>query len=464
MHIKSYPFFRKVTVEELGTAPLGRVMFHYALPMMITMSATNIYQLVANYFVGQYCGATAISALVLCYPFTLLLNACSVCVGLGASVVGTRLLGQQNGDMVLRVVRLSVLLGIVAGLLFTMVPLLLLTPMLQLFGGRPELLPDARDFILPVILVSLPTILNVILSSQLRIESPHSVLSLNVTSVVLHIFLEWLLVGYLAMGIRGSGYGIAAIELFRSVILLWLFLTRNRHVRLYFRLPQPTTGEVIPQSQLLRRIISNGMPQSVMLLTAVVLNSLVNAQFAVYSTSLAIGAFGICNRYLIFLQSFIHALSASLQPIAAYNYGARQMDRVRQAWQMAVRLSVVVMVVLTVLTFLFAPQIVSIFTSHAVQQEIATQGLRILVVTLPVVAWLLNTNGLMIAIGLSRKAMLVVALRQVFFILPLVYFLPMYWGGVSIWVSYALTDILLIPVVWVISRRIWRQLEETVSA
>ncbi len=458
MQNKQHAFFRKVTVEELGTAPLGRVMFYYALPMMITMSATNIYQLVANYFVGQYCGATAISALVLCYPFTLLLNAFSVCVGLGASVVGARLLGQKNGDMVLCVVRLSVLLGIIIGLVFTVVPLLLLTPMLELFGGRPELMPDARDFITPVILASLPTILNGILSSQLRTESPQTVLSLNLTSVLLHIFLEWFLVYYLALGISGSGYGIAAIEFFRCVVLLWLFFSRNRHLRLAIHLPPPVTAEVIPQRQLLRRIIANGMPQSVMLLTAVLLNSMVNSQFAVYTTSLAIGSFGICNRYLIFLQSFIHALSASLQPIAAYNYGARRMDRVRQSWLMAVRLSVSVMVVFSLLSFFFAPQVVSIFTSHGAQQSIASQGLRILVVTLPVIAWLLNTNALLIAIGMSKQAMLIVALRQVFIILPLIYVLPLFWGAEGIWVSYALTDILLIPIVWMISRKVWRQL------
>lgn len=421
---------------ELGTEKIGKLLMKYAGPAIIAMTASSLYNMIDSIFIGHGVGPLAIAGLAVTFPLMNLSAACGTLVGVGASTIMSVLLGQKNYDVANKVLGNVVTLNIIIGLVFMSVALTFLDPILYFFGASENTIVYAKEYMQVILFGNVITHLYLGLNNQLRASgNPRMAMNLTIMTVILNVIFAPLFIFVLDMGIRGAALATVIAQFVALVVILRYFSNQNR--LLHFRKKNLKLDTRIAKDSL-----SIGLAPFLMNSAACLVTLFINQQLKSYSGDLAIGAYGIVNRISFLFIMINMGLNQGMQPIAGYNYGARKYSRVKEVYGKTVKYATVVALIGFIVSIAFPHAAVSIFTSDRELIELAAKGLVLINLMLPLVGFQMVTSNLFQCLGMINKSIILSMSRQLLFLLPLLYVMPLMLDSKGIWLSFPISDFL----------------------
>lgn len=425
---------QKGNATELGTKPIGKLLMQYAIPAIIAMTASSLYNMIDSIFIGQGVGSLAISGLAITFPFMNLGAAFGAMVGVGASTLISVKLGQKDYATAQTVLGNVVTLNVIIGIAFSIVSLLFLDPILYFFGASADTISYARDFMQVILLGNIFTHMYLGLNAVLRAAGhPQKAMYATINTVIINIILAPLFIYVFHWGIRGAAI---ATVIAQVISLIWQFkILTNKNELLHLR-----RGIYRLQSKIVKNMIAIGLSPFCMNVASCFIVIFINQGLKEYDGDLAIGAYGIVNRLVFICVMIVMGITQGMQPIAGYNYGAQQFQRVTKV----LKLSIWGATAITTLTFLVGELIpelaASLFTSDEGLISRAATGFRIVVAVFPIVGFQMVTSNFFQSIGMANKAIFLSLTRQLLFLLPCLIVLPLFLGANGIWWSMPISD------------------------
>ena len=416
----------KIIPTELGTEETGKLLKKYAVPAIIAMTASSLYNMIDSIFIGHGVGALAISGLAITFPLMNLSAAFGTLVGVGASTMLSVLLGQKNYEAANKVLGNVASLNAIIGILFMAVSLLFLDPILYFFGASENTIPYAREYMQIILAGNAVTHMYLGLNNALRASgNPKLAMNLTIMTVILNVSFKW--------GIRGAAAATVIAQVVALIVVLKYFSDRSR--LLHFE-----KGIFRLDVRIAKDSLAIGVAPFLMNSAACIVTLFINQQLKRYGGDLAIGAYGIVNRISFIFIMIVMGLNQGMQPIAGYNYGARKYSKVNEVFWKTVKYATMVTCLGFLVAEIFPRASVSVFTHDSQMIELATKGLRLLVLAFPFVGFQMVSSNFFQCLGMVNKAILLSLSRQLLFLIPCVYVLPLFFDNVGVWMSFPIAD------------------------
>ncbi|MEG1622609.1 MAG: MATE family efflux transporter [Alistipes sp.] len=429
-----------VTPLSLGTDSIPSLLFRYAIPAIIAMTSSSLYNIIDSIFIGHGVGALAISGLALTMPLMNLASAFGSMVGIGASAIISIRLGQGNRRAAEGTLGNVILLNLIIGVVFTVVSLTFLDPILYFFGASEQTIGYSRDFMQIILVGTIITHLYLGMNEVLRASGyPQKAMLIMLVAVVINCILNPIFIFVLDWGIRGSALATVIAQSIAMLLSLWHFSSSRSF--LHFK-----RGIFRLRRDIVAGILSIGLAPFLLHLCASVVVIFVNKALKENGGDIYIGAYGIINRVVLLFVMVVAGLNQGMQPIVGYNYGAKQYGRVLKTLYMTICCAVCVTTTGFLIGQFFPRQVAMLFVgldggAEAVQLiEAACQGLHIVLIMFPIVGFQIVTSNFFQYIGKPKKAILLSMTRQMLFLVPLLLILPNRWGVVGVWWAMPLAD------------------------
>ncbi len=424
----------------LGTENIRKLLMQYALPAIIAMTASSLYNMVDSIFIGQGVGALAISGLALTFPLMNLSAAFGSLVGVGASTLVSVKLGQKDYDTAQRILGNVLVLNILFGIVITLLGFPFLSPILYFFGGSEDTIGYACDYMGIILIGNTVTHLYFGLNAMLRASGhPKEAMYATIAAVVINTLLDPLFIFGFGWGIRGAAIATILAQLCAMIWQLYLFNNPQEVLHLkrgIFRL----------KSKIVVDSLAIGLSPFMMNLAGCLVVILINQGLKKHGGDLAIGAYGIVNRLAFIVLMIVMGLNQGMQPIAGYNYGARQYKRVIQVLKITIFYATAITTFGFLIGMLMPKWVVSIFTSDAELIRIASKGLRIVIAVFPIVGFQIVISNFFQSIGMAAKAIFLSLTRQLVVLLPCLLILPHFFGTKGVWFSMPVSDFIAVVI------------------
>ena len=424
---------------ELGTRPIGALIRQYAVPGIIAMTASSLYNMVDSIFIGHIpdVGSLSMSGLAVTFPLMNISTAFGTLVGVGAATMISVLLGQKNYKSAEKVLCNDITLNVITGILFTIVSLEWMDPILRFFGASDVTLPYARDYMTIIALGNAVTHLYFGLNSIVRSSgNPKLAMGLTLFTVISNAILDPIFIYTLGLGIQGAAIATVLCQTMALGYTLWYFLDQKRFLHL-------------PRSLKIFRVdwriasdsLSIGMGPFLMNLASCIVVLFINQQLVKWGGDLALGAYGIVNRITFLFVMVVMGFNQGMQPIAGYNFGARQYGRVREVYVKTAFWATIVTTAGFIVSEFLPDAAVSIFTNDPILEEKAARGLRMMNPVFPIVGFQMVTTNLFQCLGMVKKSIFLSLSRQLLFLLPCIYILPpILESEAGVWYSFPISD------------------------
>ena len=435
----------------LGTQPVGRLLWQYALPGVIAMTASSLYNMVDSIFIGHGVGAMALAALGISFPLMNIGGAFGAAVGVGGATLMSLRLGQREYAKANHVLGNMVALNIITGLLVGLLGIVFLDPILLFFGASEQTLPHAHEYMLIILAGNVVTHLYLGLNAALRSASkPRQAMIATIVTVVLNIILDPIFIWPLHMGIKGAAIATVIAQVVVLCWQLWQFSRQGELLHLEWRY-------LLPVRNIVKDIVSIGISPFAMNITGCIVAIFTNNALLANGGDLSVGAYGIANRLGFVCFMVIIGICQGMQPIAGYNYGARDMERVRSVVRLAITASVAVMTVGWVVGELFPEACARLFTKDPELIAISARGIRINMLAFPVIGYQATVTNFFQTIGKVRVSIFMSLSRQLLFLLPMMLLFSSLWGLDGVWFSLPASDFVAFVVAVIIMHRFKRQ-------
>ena len=419
---------------ELGQKPVGQLLWQYALPAMVAMVASSLYNIIDRSVIGQVVGPEAIAGLGITFPFMNLSAAFGAAVGVGASTCISVKLGQRDYATAQHLLGNTVTLNLVVGLLFMLVSLVFLDPILLFFGASAATLPYAREFMQVILLGNMVTHMYFGMNAVLRAAGkPRHAMYATLFTVGCNVVLVMAFVWWFRWGIRGAALATVVSQSLALCWQMWILCDKRELLHLkrgIFRL----------KSDLVRNIISIGISPFLMQGTSCVIVIFMNNQFVRYGGDMAVGAYSIANSMVMVFFMFVMGVTQGMQPIVGYNYGAQKYDRMMRCVWLAIAVATSILLVGWSLSMLFPRQMARIFTTNPVLLEMAARGIKLDMLVFFVVGSQAVITNFFQCIGKVKISIFLSLSRQLFLLLPMAYVFPMFWDLDGVWYSMPASD------------------------
>lgn len=419
----------------LGTEPIGKLLTQYAIPAIIAMTASSLYNMADSIFIGHGVGPLGIAGLALTFPLMNLAAAFGSLVGVGASTLVSVKLGQKDYDGANNVLGNVFMLNLIMGIAFSVVFLAFLDPVLYFFGASDQTISYARDYMRIILYGNVITHMYLGLNSVLRSSGyPKMAMFATLLSVVVNCLLNPLFIFVLDWGIKGAAWATVFSQLLSLIGQLIHFARPSQLLHFH-------KGIYKLHKELVEGIISIGMSPFLMNLCSCLIVLLINWGLKEHGGDMAIGAYGIVNRIVFLFAMIIMGFNQGMQPIAGYNYGARQYHRVIDVTKLTTLWGVGVATTGFLICHIFPEFIVGFFTTDEELTSAAVYGLHIVFAVFPIVGFQMVSTNFFLSVGLSRTAIFLSLTRQMLFLVPCLIVLPRIWGTFGVWVSIPIADL-----------------------
>lgn len=424
----------KKLLTELSEKPVFSLLLQYAIPAIVAMVASSLYNIVDGIFIGQGVGAGAIMGLAITMPIMNLSAAFGAMVGVGGSTLLSVKLGEKDYNFAAKILGNVITLNCIIGIGLGAVMLLFLDPILRFFGASDYTIPYARDFMVIVLIGNVFTHLFLGLNAMLRSSGkPKKAMKATIMTVIINIALAPLFIFVLHLGIRGAAL---ATILSQLIVLLWQFkLFSNPNELIHLRRDT---------YRLERRIVTGslsiGLSPFLINLCACIVVIIINKQLVSYGGDVAVGAYGIANRMMFFFVMVVIGINQGMQPIAGFNFGAKHYTRLNQVLKYAITIATGIWIVGFIVCVLLATPVASAFTNNEELLKEAAHALRVMNLVVPIIGFQMITIGFFQSIGKAGISIFLSLTRQLLFLVPLLLILPNFFGLEGIWYSVPIAD------------------------
>lgn len=421
---------------ELGTAPIHKLLFKYAMPAIIAMTASSLYNIVDSIYIGHGCGALALGALTVAKPFMDICAAFGSLVGVGASSLLAIYLGERDYEKSNKVLGNVIVLNIILSTLVMIVGLIWLDPILMAFGASEETLGYAHDYIEIILFGNVLTHIYFGLNSMLRSAGhPRFSMVATIVAVTINIILDPIFIFGLDMGVRGAAL---ATVLSQAVAVVWQltkFLNKDELVRFH-------RGIWMLDKHITKRSLAIGLSPFLYNIAHCFVVIIINNQLKNYGGDLAIASYGVINRIVFVFAMIIMGLNQGMQPITGYNYGAKQYDRMLRSFYLTCMYATGVMAIIFILGECFPRQITQIFTHDINLIEQTIVPMRIICSTMLIIGFQMVAGNFFTSIGMAGKSIFLSMTRQVVYLIPLLLIVPAFFENpvLGVWWAIPISD------------------------
>ena len=425
---------KKATLE-LGTEPVGKLLARYALPAIIAMTAASLYNIIDRVFIGQVVGPLAISGLAITFPFMSLAAAFGAAVGVGASTTISVRLGQRDYDAAENILGNTITLNLIIGIGFGLFSLMFLDPILRFFGASDDTLPYAHDFMTIILAGNVISHMYFGMNAVLRAASkPKKAMAATLFTVVMNVVLDAVFILWWHWGIKGAALATMISQL---LALCWqMSIFANQKELLHLK-----RGIYKLRAELVQNIISIGISPFLMNACACIIVIFMNNQLVRYGGDMAVGAYGIANSIAMVFVLFSMGLNQGMQPIAGYNYGSQQFDRLMSVVKLAI-ISATVMMTSGWIVAMFAPYYCArMFTTDPELIRQAIDAIQVMMLMFPIIGGQMVITNFFQCIGKVKISIFLSLSRQLLFLLPLLAVLPHFYNIEGVWASLPISDL-----------------------
>lgn len=426
--------------KQLGELSIGKLLLKFSIPAIVGLLSTALYNIIDRIFVGHGVGLPAITATTVVFPIAIIILAFGLLLGIGASVVISIKLGQNNRDEAEHVLGNALSLAVIVSVVVTVLGLIFQEDLLRMFGASKEVLPLAVQFMTIILAGTVFQILGFVFNNIIRSEgNPTMAMIIMVSSTVLNTILNPLFIFVLHLGIRGSALATVISQIVTSVWMLTYFIGKNSALK--FRLKN-----LVLNFGITRQIVSIGMSSFIFQVISSVIMIIFNKSLKASGGDVAIAAMGIINSIAMLILMPIFGINQGAQPIIGYNFGAKNYVRVRRTFKLSVIAATCIATTGFILVELFPRGILSLFSSQNAEMtsmlDIGTPAVRVFLMLLPIVGFPIVGSNFFQAIGKAKISIFLSLSKQVLFQVPLLFILPHYFKLMGIWAAGPVSDLL----------------------
>jgi putative MATE family efflux protein len=424
-----------VSSEELGTTDIKKLLIKQAAPASIGILFMSVNILVDTIFVGQWIGSLAIAAVTVVLPITFFISSLGMAIGIGGGSVLSRALGARNLEKAKVTFANQILMTFILALVFVLLGIFFSEDMLLLFGAKGAIIKPATEFFTPIIIAVPFLALCMMGNNVIRAEgkAKFAMVAMIIPAFV-NIVLDVIFIKVMGLGMYGAALATAISYFTCFLFVLWFFVYKSE-LKLkvkHFKIDIPIIKEITELS------FVTFSRQGVVSILAIILNHTLYS----YGGEHSIAVYGIISRMLMFALFPILGITQGFIPIAGYNHGAQNYDRVKESIQISIKYAALLATLIFVFILYFATPIVSVFTTDPKVIAETPNALRWVFAASPIIAIQLIGAAYFQAAGNAKKALLLTLSKQGFFLIPLVLILPNFFGIFGVWVAFPIADVL----------------------
>lgn len=422
------------TPQELGTEKIGKLLIRYAVPAMIAMLASSLYNIVDRAFIGHGVGPMALSGLAVTFPLMNLSAALGSMVGVGSGTMISLKLGQKDHKSAQMLLGNSVTMNILIGLLFGVFSLIFIDPILRVFGATDVTIGYAREYMVIILAGNAFTHLYLGINCILRAAGhPNKAMVATIGTVLLNTLLDYLFIMVFHWGIKGAAIATVISQVLAFIWQCFQLSDKSELIHLQ-------RGTYRLRGDLVKNIVTIGLSPCLMNAAACFVVLLINRGLLKYGSDVAIGAYSIVNSFGFLIVMMVMGFNQAMQPIAGYNYGAKLRNRMFSVLWQSIFWAEVVMT-LGWLAGLFLPeQMARLFTTDADLIEQSAHAIRLNQLAFPLIGCQAVMTNFFQSLGKARISIMLSLSRQLFFLVPLLVVLPHYFGTDGVWYALPLSD------------------------
>ena len=426
----------KVTVADLGTQPIGKLLIKQAVPASIGILVMSLNILVDTIFVGHWIGSIAIAAINVVLPVSFFIAALGMAIGVGGSSIISRALGATHYDKALKTFGNQIALTLILTVSMAVLGLIFRDSIILSFGGKGAIFEPAKIYY-TIVLYGVPFLaLCMMGNTVIRAEGkPRFAMYAMMIPSVTNLFLDYIFINVLDFGMQGAAWATTSSYVICFVYILWFFLSKQSELKINYQ----HFGLHIP---IVKEIGSLGFVtmarQAVVSITYLFMNNILYD----LGGELSVTAYAIVARMLMFAMFPVLGIAQGFLPIAGYNYGAHNYTRVKQTINRAIRDATILATLVFIILMVFPESITRMFTSDIEVIKQTPNDMRWVFAATPIIAVQLIGAAYFQAAGKAIPALLLTLSRQGIFFIPLILILPRFYGEIGVWISFPISDVL----------------------
>ncbi|ABS42909.1 MATE family efflux transporter [Clostridium botulinum] len=409
------------TAEMMEKESISKVLLKLSVPAIIAMLINAIYNIVDTMFVGMLNNTSAIAAVSIVYPLFMFIGAIGVMFGAGGASYLSRLLGEKKKEEADRTLTSTIVIGCIFSLIFTVICIIFLEQFLLMYGATETTMPYAKEYGYTIVAGSIFTIGTAIMSNTIRAEgnSKYSMIATCIGGVI-NIILDPIFMFKFGMGIKGAAVATVISQLVSFIFLLRYYYSKKSYIKLGIKFFKPTFNMFF-------EILKIGIPIFVTQVLASFALGFMNLGAKPYGDA-AVAAMGIVFRVMSIGFYIVFGIGQGFQPVAGYNYGAKNFTRLKEAVKLSIKWSVVSGIVISILFIVFAEGCMLIFTRDREVINMGIKAFRAASLLFPLFGYVNTYAVLYQALGKALGAFILSISRQGIFYIPLMYILPKFMG------------------------------------
>jgi len=423
--------------DELGSLKISKLLTKLSIPATIGMMVIVFYNVVDTIFVARYVGTMAIGGLAIVMPITMLISAVGMALGVGGSSLISRFLGAGRVDDANTVFGNLLMLTLTLSVGFTAIGYIFPDYLLQLFGAKGEILPFAKKYYM-IVLAGTPFIgMSMAANNIIRSEgNARMSMMLMLVSSMINLILDYVLIITFDYGIEGAAWATFISQVLTFVFVVYYFVFSGKSsvsVKMH---------NLKLEVEFVKELLGIGSSSFARQGATSILAIIINHSLMAFGNEVDVAIYGVMNRIQFMAIFPLIGLVQGFLPVLGYNYGAKNIDRIKETMKLSFITSVVIGIVSWVVMFGFPDAVFSIFTDDIRLIENGGKYLRILAVFLPVIGIQMLGASYFQAVGEAKPALLLTLARQIIFLLPLIFILPNFLGLIGIWIAFPIADAL----------------------
>ncbi|MFU0824013.1 MATE family efflux transporter [Clostridium sp.] len=416
---------------------IGKLLLRFAIPVILSMLVTEMYNMIDSLFVGQVVGAKGLGALTIAFPVQRLFSSLAMLVAIGASTAISRSLGENDYSKVRKIVPNAIIVLIAIIVFFILTILIFNYDVIMKLGSSETIFPYAKTYINIILLGVVFQGLSILMSYILTSFGEAKVILVNTSiGAVFNFIIDYLLVVIFNFGVGGAAIATAISQIVAFIYTLMKFLKIKKEMDLKF--------EVEIDKNIYKEIIYVGFSTFIVEVSDAVVSVFLNKILLEIGGDGAIVALGLTTRVSMFLFVTVIGISSAMQPIAAYNYGAGRNDRVNKIVKCSIKTVTISSIILWAIAMIFTKHMIGIFVNDAEIIKYTVRAFRIVISVFPFIGVYYVTIYYYQAMGMAKLSLLLSIFRQIIIFIPLVYIM-VYWlelGVLGAWISYPISDII----------------------
>ena len=426
----------KISSQDLGSQPIGKILIKQAVPASIGILVMSLNILVDTIFVGHWIGSTAIAAINVVLPVSFFIAALGMAIGIGGSSIISRALGAETRAKALKTFGNQISLTLLFTVTLVAVGLIYSDSIIVSFGGKGAIFNPAKIYY-TIVLYGVPFLaLSMMGNTVIRAEGkPKFAMYAMMIPSVINLLLDYIFINVVDFGMEGAAWATSLSYILCFIYIWWFFLSKHSELKIDW-------SHFILKTSIVSEIGSLGFVtlarQAVVSITYLFMN---NILFDLGGET-SVTAYAIVGRMLMFAMFPVLGVTQGFLPIAGFNYGAQNYERVRQSINIAIKYAAILSTVIFILLMLFPEAITRMFTTDLRVIEQTPNDMRWVFAATPIIAVQLIGAAYFQSIGKAIPALLLTLTRQGFFFIPLILILPKFYGELGVWISFPISDLL----------------------